>query len=484
MKNYTYKRGYLTLFAVLLITITSCKKSLEVDPPSNSVNLAEPIVNTVILDKMVNNIYGQCSNALFAFGGFSRGLEIMADNYQSGGTAANFLREQSLTLDPLGDSWVITNPYASFYKTIYAANKLVEVLKTTVPNANLPQSRLTQAMVDAYACRAISYYFLGRLWGNVPLLITSDVIENNTIGQSNQAAVFAQVEKDLLAARALAVAAAPTTTVYVRTQNQINSLLAKLYLRMGRWADASTAASALISDPNYTFTTLDLAYMQKSTETIVGFGNTSAESTGNGTKMAYCFIGFRPYPGSGTTMGYATTDLLNSYEAGDQRKVKWFEVLSGVTYQKKYLHDLFYYIDIFAVPSGQEQNAVFTTLAEMYLIRAEAKANLNDLSGAAKDVNMVRTRAGLSNLPAITDKTIMINAILKERRLELNPSFGERWDDLCRHHLLLSVLGDATKFPNKAANLNAGNATQKELLPLPTTEIQKNPKLVQNPGWN
>ena len=55
--------------------------------------------------------------------------------------------------------------------------------------------------------------------------------------------------------------------------------------------------------------------------------------------------------------------------------------------------------------SANPQDFICQRLAELYLIRAEAKAQLNNITGAnsaATDINVIRTRAGLGNTTAIT----------------------------------------------------------------------------------
>ena len=77
------------------------------------------------------------------------------------------------------------------------------------------------------------------------------------------------------------------------------------------------------------------------------------------------------------------------------------------------------------------ENYVVLRLGEQYLIRAEAEANQNDLSGAANDLNTIRNRAGLANI-IVSDKSSLMAAIMSERRHELFCEWGNRWFDLKR----------------------------------------------------
>ena len=113
--------------------------------------------------------------------------------------------------------------------------------------------------------------------------------------------------------------------------------------------------------------------------------------------------------------------------------------------------------------------------AELYLIRAEARAQQNKLTGAnsaASDINVIRTRAGLSNTTATTQAALLL-AVEKERQVELFTEWGHRWFDLRRTGRIDAVLSAVkpTWKPTAA------------LFPIPYLEIQRNPLLTQNNGY-
>jgi hypothetical protein len=115
---------------------------------------------------------------------------------------------------------------------------------------------------------------------------------------------------------------------------------------------------------------------------------------------------------------------------------------------------------------------VILRLAEQYLIRAEAEANLDNLIGAITDLNMIRNRAGLPNTTA-SDKTTILLAIENERQAELFCEGGNRWFDLKR-----------TNRANKILSSEKANWKQSAALyPIPQTEINADPNLTQNIGY-
>ena len=169
----------------------------------------------------------------------------------------------------------------------------------------------------------------------------------------------------------------------------------------------------------------------------------------------------------------------------------------------------------------------YIRLAEMYLIRAEAKAETGDLKGALDDLHIVRSRVGLGRLEDMnkdlnltSNKDNLINEILRERNCEIGAECGDRLYDMVRrmrqdlftkplHEIKIYRLdangnrmtGDdyrwdpSTPWPKfvyeKTVIVNgarrwwdAGYWTNKWYLdPVSRIEIQKGYGLTQNPGW-
>src|SRR5690606_40868569 len=117
-------------------------------------------------------------------------------------------------------------------------------------------------------------------------------------------------------------------------------------------------------------------------------------------------------------------------------------------------------------------------LAELYLIRAEARAKLgNNIAGAQDDLDMVRQRA----LPTAVDNTdtgtTLQSAILLERRLELAFE-GQRLWDLMRNKL------DIVRTQCTSSNCHIPYGSESVILPIPQNETDANPIIEQNPGYD
>jgi hypothetical protein len=112
-------------------------------------------------------------------------------------------------------------------------------------------------------------------------------------------------------------------------------------------------------------------------------------------------------------------------------------------------------------------------LAELYLVRAEALAMQNNLTAALSDLNMIRKRAGLSNLPTNLNKEQILSAISQERRVELFIEWAHRWFDLKRTGNAITVLRP----------LKPSLEESDLLYPIPYSQLETNPYLLQNPGY-
>jgi hypothetical protein len=122
-------------------------------------------------------------------------------------------------------------------------------------------------------------------------------------------------------------------------------------------------------------------------------------------------------------------------------------------------------------------NVTIIRTSEVLLNRAEAYARTNQLDKAVTDVNVIRTRAGLTALDYTTlNQQQVIDAVLLQRRLELAFE-GHRWYDLIR------LQQDVNKAAGSLASGTVAYTDFRILSALPTTEIDNNSNLKQNPGY-
>ena len=294
-------------------------------------------------------------------------------------------------------------------------------------------------------------------------LVTSTLYSSNALlSRTSKDSVYTQVIADLKDAQKWLTPDYSFSNGEKVRPNQFaaTALLARTYCYLQDWDDAENEADSLINQPMLELNaSLDSVFLANNTEAIWQLKPNAAANTWEGGSYiilsAPNLISLNPY-------------FLNAFEQGDLRRTHWVDsiIVSGQVY---------YYPFKYKIQTSQtdfsEYSVVFR-LAEQYLIRAEARLNLNDLPGAISDLNIIRNRAGLSNTTA-NDPVSVGLAIEKERRIELFSEWGHRWFDLQRTGRAVQVLG-----PVKPGYQDADG-----LYPIPQTELQNDPDLSQNPGY-
>jgi hypothetical protein len=102
----------------------------------------------------------------------------------------------------------------------------------------------------------------------------------------------------------------------------------------------------------------------------------------------------------------------------------------------------------------------------------------NNFQGARDDLNAIRRRANLLD-NTNNDQASLLTAILHERQTEMFTEMGQRWLDLKRMGKVDEVMTNVTPLKG---NPNGWKSYQ-QLYPIPFSDIQMNPKLVQNNGY-
>ncbi|KAH0536075.1 hypothetical protein FGG08_007024 [Glutinoglossum americanum] len=246
------------------------------------------------------------------------------------------------------------------------------------------------------------------------------------------------------------------------------ALLARAYLYKSDYVGAEAQANSLINNGTvYKFASLDSVFLKNSTEAIWQLQPVNA---GHNTEDAWVMV----LPSTGPTTSYPVylnQNLLSAFEPNDKRKVKWVNsVTSGIiTYSYPYKYKSA------TLNASITEYLMVLRLAEQYLIRAEARAQQGNTSGALSDLNAIRARATLDPF-VTTDKATLLAAILHERQVELFTEWGHRWLDLKRFGAIDAVMSIVT--PQKANN--APWQSYQQLYPVPVADILLDPNLSQN----
>lgn len=454
----TLRRIIVLLFAIGLI---GCSEFVEVDPPKN-ILISETVFNDpATVESALANIYYELreQGMLSGSSGLTTGLGIYSDELDYYGFDADYLQLYNHTV--VAGNNRILDWWSQAYALIYSANDIIK----GVDNSNvLTVEEKNIFKGQAVLVRAYIHGFLAALYGDVPYVTTTDYLTNNVIPRTPVSEAYDLIIHDLTYAILLLEGSDSVSSERVLPDIWVaKSLLARMYLYTEQWEQAA----AIATEPMQRFglePDLNKVFLKDSPETIWQFKpGEYPKNTREATQLIIQAIPGQTYA--------LTDDLIEVFEEGDLRKTNWIASISDTEgtvtlhYAHKYKANL--------KETESLEYSILLRSAELYLIRAEARAHLGEITGAQQDLNAIRNRAGLPNTTAHTT-TDLVSAILHERRTEFFTEQGHRWFDLKRTGLANETLQDQ-KLNWQPRDI---------LLPVPESEIEMNPNLLpQNNGY-
>jgi len=444
-----------------MLHLASCRKFIEIPAPINSITSDQIFVDSVNATAAINGIYINMMNNGFSTG-FANSTTTMlaglsADEMDNAANTANY--KEFFANNITGTNTSNLTFWNNIYTYLYEANACIEGAEAST---TLTSSLKNRIVGEAKFLRAFYHFYLMNLYGSAPLVLTTDYTVTSKLPRADRSAMEMQILADLNEAQQLLNGDRSAITKNRVNRFAVTAMLARVNLYQQQWAAAETAATAVITANFRLEPILNNVFLTNNQEQI---WQMTPVAPGLETTEGQIFI-----PAAPTLVpAFVITPALNSaYENGDQRKTSW---LRSVTIgANTYTYPFKYKLIRDNNTSPREAYSVLR-LAEQYLIRAEARVQQGNLSGAAADLNVVRNRAGLANTTASGPSEILA-AIQRERRVELACEWGHRWMDLKRTQTADAVLG--TK-PNWKATAT--------LFPIPNAQIILNPFLTQNPGY-
>jgi len=466
--NYKFVISILVLFGVM----TNCRKFVEVAPPKTQLVTTSVFSDNTTANSAVTSIYAQMFNSSNAYYiPFYTGLS--SDELISYSTVPDIISFFNNGLSPLNNR--VQNFWSDVYNYIYQTNSIIEGLRGN----NIVTPEVKQQLIgEAQFFRALSNFYLTNLFGDIPLVTSTDYHVNALASRSPKSQIYRQIIKDLKDAENLLninfVGSDGVTLSDERVRPSkwaAKALLARVYLYTENWDSAEVEATQLISNPAFSLSSLDSVFLANSTEAIWQIQPVSQDIN---TQEGYQFILLGAPQTGNSNSSTLSSQLLNSFELGDRRKINWVD--SIIIESNIYYFPFKYKIFESSVVSEYE---MVLRLAEQYLIRAEARAQQGE-SNAVNDLNIIRNRAGLSNYSGPEDKASLLKAVAHERQVEFFAEWGHRWFDLIRTGAADSVLGS----PGNICQTKGGQWSPNwKLYPIPQTERTNDSKLSQNNGY-
>lgn len=474
----TKKYCSIILAAIILTSLFSCKKALETKGHSflspNTFYTNEADANAALNGAYANlfsqDMYGR---AAWLLSDMSADLFYPVINnadrttiYQGTFTASN---------------GVILVWWAANYLVIKNANDVIAY----VPGINMDEQRKNNIIGNARFLRGLCYFNLVEGFGDVPILLAPG-IDSLFPSRSSTAEVYAQIIEDLKYAETncLHIADLPEQETGRATSEATSALMAKVYLQKHSTAasEASDYANALAlcnKVINYSNSHPDQLALEES------FGAIFNPDTKNGKEILFNVqfgsppnasniinMGFQPIAKGGYGSYNALDMHYNSYKPDDiiRRTVNVGNIEGSAHKISKY--------DDAGVPPGVfgRNNWIILRYADVLLMQSEAQHGVDPASAAKFDgINTVRSRAAIdplnfTNTPTADD---FITALVNERCWEFCVEGQRRWDliRLNRYKEILQAAG------------RSFDELHMKYFPIPQTEIDVNPNLVQTAGF-
>lgn len=400
------------LFAMTLI---SCKDSfLEILPKGRII-----ATKTSDYDLLLNNLdlvnYGSNSQVLM-------GDEVVAAEPQWG--LSTYKEKQLFKWE--GDVYNITEDAAetsTTVKSLYIYNKIInEVMESTEGSEAAKKSLQAEALAGRAWCNFMLVNFYGKPYDAAtastdlafPLMTEADINATDFKRATVQQLYDLMISDLTTAIPNLLNDGVPHRIRMSKAAAQ--ALLAKIYLFMGKSGDALPLLDASVSNLSkslVTTTLVDYITAYQGNPTIV-----------NDLENVYAKNMTNTYIYTSNKLLWLTPEAAALYDASDTRLAKWFTSTTYGNGLKLYKR------------TGTLTYNIGIRVPEIYLLRAEAKARLNDLAGAVQDLEYLRQRrlpAGHIAVPASASasKVPLLQFIMEERVREF-PVTGYRWFDMRR----------------------------------------------------
>ncbi|SEW17340.1 Starch-binding associating with outer membrane [Chitinophaga sp. YR573] len=472
---------YAVIIMILSSLLMSCEKYLEnTQLPSGTIAGTDAFVSDNSTSAIVTGSFISLNNSGPFTGSSSANIAYITGLYTdelkniSTATFADAFYKNTITSSRVGH-------WSDLYGKMYVINSTIEGIQNTTATLYYKD----QWLGECYFIRALLYYYLVNLYGDVPLALSSDYRVNNTLSRAPQSQVYQQMITDLKRAQTLLSADykdgfGATTNNRVRPNQVVaTALLSKVYMYTAQWDSAEAQATAVINNSAYQLISPDQVFLANSKETIW------ALATVSDTKVVEYGFYNNGMPAEITppadlvdayiVLVAMNSPLLNAFEPNDTRYTNWVRSTTvkatattpAVTY---------YFPNKYKSATNGVEKEIVLRLADLYLTRAEARARQNNISGAQSDLDAIRTRAGLPGTTASTQDELL-TAISRERQVELFTECGNRYFDLKRSGKIDDVM-------NVVAPLKGTSWSHyMQLWPIPPGDIVLNPNITPNPGY-
>lgn len=446
---------YISVLVAALVLFQGCDGLLDIEP-KQSIDSGQALTNAENVKSVLVGVYDGMGSSNLYGGWYMMTADFLADAGDFDFTGTYFDPREIWSKSQLYNNGQLTSTWNNSYDTINIINNVMSGLDL------LEGADRARVEGEARLIRGMIYFELVRLFGapyvagetnsqpGVPIVLTptDEINEESNVSRASVEDVYTQILEDMTQAKSLLSDINPERSYYVNSM-VASAMLSRVYLQRGEYAAARDEANRVIQSGNYSLRpTFSSVFNQpeNTTEDIYTMQN-SAQS---GSNSMFTF-----YSASSRGDIDINQQHLDEYEAGDDRLTLFYtDPGDGAIRSGKWNR-----------PTDDQVNII--RLAEMYLTRAEANFRLGETVGdiPLNDINLIRERV---NLAPLSGDELTIDAILKERKLEL------MFEGILLHDIKRTQRNVGERPYNDA----------KLVLPVPQREINANPNLCQNPSYS
>lgn len=426
--------------------------------------------------------------------------DLRSNLYKSG--AVNDATYNRTGLNQLELNWSGSN-WSDLYKVINSANLILK----HIDDIQFRQSdKKNEALAQAYFLRAYCYYYIVRLWGDAPLVLSGYESENQEDMypfRSPAAEIYAQVESDIESA--LTHIPSGSRNMHQASPAAINMLRADYYLwkgsRLNGGSDAYTKALASVNavlNAGYSLVPdfADIFINENNSEYILSFPYTVGENVTAGTSPNYYayMLGqtehIQQLEANGYSLDYVIVGSHAQYEIPNDEYMDFLladpddsrGAASVRRYEDPFLNNQLRLDRVVTkfIGSWDNKTRIFDTdvpvyrLAEAYLLKAEAENALGNIDAAITALNVIAKRArGIDNFYTNLDRNGVINAIINETKMEFVAE-GKTWWVYLRNN---------KEFEQISSLVGRENELNVTLWPVAQACITTNPNITQTEGY-
>lgn len=492
------KRYIKYIFSLVIATgAVSCNEFLEENP--NTLTTQADLSSIEAARAFVASIYGNVNVVATGSGGWGGNtlslLEFMSGK-ADGVTQTDSFRFNLLTYDSQG--FYIDTYWQSLYQGILRCN----VALKQIPNFTiLTEAQKTEYLAEIRAMRAFYYFYLVRMYGDVPMVLEPAV---GLADVNTPRTPVKQIYDEVILPDLLEAEKAPMP--WRRTNGEVSkgfvkALLAEVYLTYAGFpvnaGQAAYAESAKRSKELVDVRTTTFPLFKEYREMLLPSNKNTGEfiyqvqfdkvNRNNPLTPVVLptFAGISKYANEFGGL-VPRIEFIKSFDPKDKRIAEKQYFITEYNGKQLGGHYIYKWFDKVAVDSDtrSELNFSIYRMPDVMLMYAEAsnKAEGSPNQLAIDVVNEIRARAELAPIGNLNSEAFE-KEVWNQRYFELSFE-GKIWFDILRTR---KVRNDITKeYDNFVGHKNVFGATFQEnnlLFPIPLREIQTNPSLTQNPGF-